>query len=56
MRRHGSDAQDLAALVDEDADPAEVALYEAASDPIALQNERDQRRYRAMYRRRLRRR
>jgi hypothetical protein len=54
LRRHGSDADDLAALVEQDGDPFETSLYEDAADPSSVTNERDQRRYRAMYRRRLR--
>lgn len=54
LRRHGSDADDLAALVEQDSDPFETSLYEDAADPTAVANEREQRRYRAMYRRRLR--
>ena len=54
LRRHGSDADDLAALVEQDNDPFETSLYEDAADPTAVANEREQRRYRGMYRRRLR--
>jgi len=44
----------LARLVDQDHDAAEVAYYEAAADPIFVAVERDQRRYRGMFRRRMR--
>ena len=54
LPKHGSDAADLAKLVEEDGDPAETAYYEAAAEPVRVQNEQEQRRYRAMYRRRLR--
>ena len=54
LPKHGSDAVDLARLVDEDGDPAETAYYEALADPTYTQNEQDQLRYRGMYRRRLR--
>ncbi len=54
LRRHGSEAEELAPLVQYDADPFETSLYEAAADPTAAINERGQRRYRAMNRRRLR--
>lgn len=46
----------LGRLVDEDHDDAEVSYYEAASDPTFVQIEREQRRYRGAFRRRLRRR
>jgi hypothetical protein len=55
LRRHGSEADDLAPLTEQDNDPFEASLYEAAADPAAVKNEQEQRRYRAMYRRRLRR-
>jgi hypothetical protein len=45
----------LARLVDEDHDEAETQYYEAAADPTFIQNETEQRRYRGMMRRRLRR-
>jgi hypothetical protein len=54
LPKHGSSAEDLARLVEEDGDEGETEFYEAAADPTNLQNERDQRRYRGMYRRRLR--
>jgi hypothetical protein len=43
-------------LIETDDDPAEVEYYEAAADPTFVQLERDQRRFRAMLHRRLRRR
>jgi hypothetical protein len=42
-------------LVDEDHGEAEMQYYEVAADPTFLQNETEQRRYRGMLRRRLRR-
>ncbi|HEX5945298.1 MAG TPA: hypothetical protein VFY82_03445 [Acidimicrobiales bacterium] len=45
---------DLARLVEEDHDDAETEYYEAASDPTFVAIERDQRRFRAMFRRRVR--
>jgi hypothetical protein len=45
---------DLARLVDSDYDEAETEYYEAASDPTFVSIERDQRRFRAMFRRRIR--
>jgi hypothetical protein len=47
----------LARIVDEDegCDEAESTYYEWASDPLAVQQERAQRRYRGSYFRRLRR-
>lgn len=54
LPKHGSNAADLAKLVEEDGDPAETAYYEAAADPVQVKNEQERRRYRAMYRRRLR--
>ena len=44
----------LARLVDRDHDEAETEYYEAASDPEYEAIERAQRRYRGMFRRRLR--
>jgi hypothetical protein len=44
----------LARLVDEDHDEAETSYYEAAADPTFVAVERAQRRYRGMFRRRLR--
>lgn len=44
----------LGRLVDVDHDEFETSLYEAAADPQAVQIERDQRRYRERFRRRLR--
>ncbi len=53
----GEPAKDtLGRLVEVDHDEAETELYESASDPTFVQIEREQRRYRAMLRRRLRRR
>jgi len=43
-------------LANEDHDPAETAYYEAFADPTYVLVERQQRRYREMLRRRLRRR
>ena len=54
LPKHGSDAADLARLVEEDGDPAENSYYETVADPTYMQNEQDRRRYRGMYRRRLR--
>ncbi len=51
---HGSDADGLASLIEQHSDPFETDRYEAAADPTALANEDEQRRYTAMYRRRLR--
>jgi hypothetical protein len=45
---------DLARLVDSDNDEAETEYYEAACDPTFVAIERDQRRFRAMFRRRVR--
>lgn len=47
---------DLAALVDGDEarDAAEVGYYESAADPVFVQVETEQRRFRAQFRRRLR--
>jgi hypothetical protein len=44
----------LARLVEEDGDAAETEYYEAAADPTFVATEREQRRYRGMFRRRLR--
>ena len=44
----------LGPLVDEDHDEAETEYYEHFSDPATLTVEQAQRRYRGMYRRRLR--
>ena len=44
----------LGHVVDVDHDAAEEAYYEAAADPQFVQIEREQRRYREMFRRRLR--
>jgi hypothetical protein len=46
--------EDLARLVDSDHDEAETDYYEGASDPTYVAIERDQRRFRAMFRRRTR--
>ena len=46
--------EDLARLVEEDHDDAETEYYEAAADPTFVTIERDQRRFRAMFRRRVR--
>ena len=46
----------LAHLVEEDHDEAETSYYEAAADPTFVYLEREQRRYRGAFRRRLRRR
>jgi hypothetical protein len=46
--------EDLARLVEEDHDEAETEYYEAAADPTFVTIERDQRRFRAMFRRRVR--
>lgn len=46
--------EDLARLVEEDHDEAETEYYEAAADPTFVTIERDQRRFRAMLRRRIR--
>jgi len=45
----------IAALVDRDHDEAETEYYEAAADPTFVTTEREQRRYRGMLMRRLRR-
>lgn len=45
----------LGRLVEEDHDEAETQYYEGVADPTFLQNETEQRRYRGMMRRRLRR-
>jgi hypothetical protein len=44
----------LAELVEADHDEAETAYYESFADPTNLQNERARRRYRGMFRRRIR--
>ena len=44
----------LGRLVDVDHDAAEESYYESAADPLFVQIEREQRRYREMFRRRLR--
>jgi len=54
LAKHGADRDALRRLVDYDHDEAETEYYEAASDPRYMLVERLQRRYRAMYRRRLR--
>ena len=46
--------KDLARLVEEHHDEAETEYYEAAADPTFVAIERDQRRFRAMFRRRVR--
>ena len=46
--------EDLARLVEEDHDEAETEYYESAADPTFVAIERDQRRFRAMFRRRVR--
>ena len=46
--------EDLARLVEEDHDEAETEYYEAVADPTFVTIERDQRRFRAMFRRRVR--
>lgn len=46
--------EDLARLVEADHDEAETEYYEAAADPTFVTIERDQRRFRAMFRRRVR--
>jgi hypothetical protein len=46
--------EQLARLVDGDHDDAETEYYEAAADPTFVAIERDQRRFRAMFRRRVR--
>lgn len=51
-----SDKQELAHLVESrTADDFETELYEAAADPLHVQIERDQRRYRGQFLRRMRR-
>ena len=45
----------LGRLVDADHDEAEIAYYEAAADPTVVLLERQRRRYRGMFGRRLRR-
>jgi hypothetical protein len=53
----GEPAKDtLRRLIEVDPDEAELGYYEAVADPVFVQVERDQRRYRGMLRRRLRRR
>ncbi len=54
--RHGSSKDDLARLVEQDHDEAEVEFYEAAADPTFVLIEQEQRRYRGALRRRMRRR
>ena len=44
----------LARLVAEDQDQAETEYYESASDPTFVAIEREQRRYKGMFRRRMR--
>jgi len=46
----------LGRLIESDHDPAETEYYEAAADPTYVQIEAQQRRFRGMLRRRLRRR
>jgi hypothetical protein len=48
------DRKSLGPLVDEGHDAAETEYYEHASDPTTVTVEQAQRRYRGMYRRRLR--
>jgi hypothetical protein len=45
---------EVARLIEVDHDEAEVSLYEDLADPLFVSIERDQRRYRGMFRRRLR--
>ena len=45
---------ELGRLVEADHDEAELAYYEAAADPTLVRLERERRRYRGMFRRRLR--
>ena len=45
---------ELGHLVKADHDEAELAYYEAAADPTLVRLERERRRYRGMFRRRLR--
>jgi hypothetical protein len=54
LPKHGADKDALAELVDEDHDAAETEHYENAADPTYLAVETARRRYRAMFRRRLR--
>jgi len=51
------DKTSLAKIVDADGgrDDAEIGYYEAAADPLHLQNERARRRFKGLYIRRLRR-
>lgn len=54
LPRGEPDKDSLARLVDGEPSSAEVEYYEDAADPTAVGIERDQRRYRGMFRRRLR--
>jgi hypothetical protein len=54
LPKHGSSAADFGKVVEEDGDAAETEYYDLAADPTYVRNEQDQRRYRGMYRRRLR--
>lgn len=54
LPQHRTVADDLARLVEQDGDVAEVAYCEVAADPTSVKNDQDQRRYRGIYRRRLR--
>lgn len=58
VRRRGTVEQDreaLARLIEYDADPFEVELYELAADPLTLLIDRARRRRAGQYERRLRR-